>query len=62
MDETPLYIDMPGDKTIEKIGETSVDTISSGYDKHRISCVLAISANGSIAKAFVIMQKLVKVP
>ena len=61
MDETPLYIDMPADKTIERIGEKSIDIISSGHDKHRVSCVLTISPHGNITKSFIIMQKLDKV-
>ena len=62
MDETPLYVDMPATTTIEYIGEKTVDVVSGGYEKHRISVVLTICANGSIAKTFVIMQKLLKAP
>ena len=62
MDETPLYIDMPAATTIDNVGEKSIDVVTSGYEKHRISCVLTISASGALTKTFVIMQKLVKVP
>ena len=48
VDETPLYVDMPNYNNV----------VSGGYEKHRISVVLTICANGSIEKSFVIMQKL----
>ena len=59
MDETPLYIDiiLPAATTINNIGEKSIDVVKSGYEKHRISCVLTISAIGALTKTFMIMQK-----
>ena len=62
VDETPLYIDMPMTHTIDSIGAKSVDIDTSGYDKHRITVTLTISASGVMHNAFLIFQKLVKAP
>ena len=46
MDEMPLWMDMPGDTTVERIGMRSIPVRSTGHKKARFTVVLAATANG----------------
>ena len=41
---------MPAKTTIDYVGEKSINLVTSGYEKHRISFVLTISASGALTK------------
>ena len=47
MDETPVYLNMPPNYTIEKIGSRQVSIKTLGQEKTRVSLVLAILADGN---------------
>ena len=46
MDETPLWMDMPGDTTIARTGVKSVPLLTSGHEKNRFTVCLAAMACG----------------
>lgn len=46
VDETPTYMDMTYNKTIEKKGAENIETVTTGGEKIRISAILAISGDG----------------
>ena len=46
MDETPVWLDMVGDDTIEHIRAKSIPVKSTGNEKARVTVVLAAKANG----------------
>ena len=61
-DETPMWFDMVGSKTLEYIGTKTVTLLSTGHDKTRFTVLLTISAAGDCLKAYVIFKGLKKVP
>ena len=46
MDETPLWLDMPGETTVTHSGDRSVSVRSTGHDKNRFTVILAAMADG----------------
>ena len=62
MDETPCYIDMTGDKTLDFVGVKNVDAMTTGNDKSRFTVVLLISCEGRICKTMIILKGLVHIP
>jgi hypothetical protein len=46
MDETPVYLDMVSDTTIDFIGAENVSIETEGRDKYRISALLVVCVNG----------------
>ena len=62
MDETPCYIDMAGEKTLDFVGSKNVDGLTTGHDKNHFTVVLCICLDGRILKAMVILKNLVNVP
>ena len=56
MDETPLWLDMPGETTITRQGERTVCIRTTGHDKMRFTVVLAATADGKKLKPFVIFK------
>ena len=62
MDETPLYFDMSSSRTIDFLGNKTIDSLNSGHDKNRFSLVLTISANGTLLPPAVIFKGLKKTP
>jgi len=62
MDETPVYIDMVGSRTISFKGEKNTEVNTTGNSKSRITVVLCISKNGNMMKSMVILKGLKKVP
>lgn len=53
MDETPLWMDMPGDTTVERQGTKSVPV---RHEKLRFTVVLAARASGKKLKPFVVFK------
>ena len=46
VDETPLYMEMPPNTTIEKKGTNNIEISTFGGEKVRISLILGVSGNG----------------
>ncbi|KAI5151365.1 hypothetical protein ENBRE01_2090 [Enteropsectra breve] len=62
MDETPVYIDMIGSRTIAFKGEKNIEVITTGHTKTRLTVVLCISKSGQMLKSLVILKGLKNVP
>ena len=56
MDETPLWMDMPGDTTVERQGTKFVPVRTRGHEKVRFTIVLAAMASGKKLKPFVVFK------
>ena len=56
MDETPLWLDMPGDTTVSRVGERIVSIRSTGHDKARFTVVLVAMADGRKIKPYVVFK------
>ena len=56
MDETPLWLDMPGDTTVTRTGERSVSIRTTGHDKGRFTVILTAKADGTKLKPFVVFK------
>lgn len=56
MDETPLWMDMPGDTTVTHRGQRSVPLRTTGHDKARFTVVLAAMADGRKLKPYVVFK------
>ena len=56
MDETPLWLDMPGDTTVTQVGDRSVPIRTTGHDKGRFTVILSAMANGNKLKPFVVFK------
>ena len=54
MDETPLYLDAPGNRTIDKIGAKSVEIATTGHEKDRVTLVLCVSCAGDKVDSLII--------
>jgi hypothetical protein len=54
MDETPLYFDAPGNRTIDKIGAKTVEIATTKHEKDRITVVLCASCFGAQVDTLVI--------
>ncbi|KFD50705.1 hypothetical protein M513_08361, partial [Trichuris suis] len=57
MDETPVYFDMPTNKTVESKGAKSVVVKSGGHEKARFTVALACLADGTKLKPMVIFKR-----
>ena len=44
MDETPLWLDMPGNTTVSRVGDRIVSVHTTGHDKGRFTVILAAMA------------------
>jgi hypothetical protein len=56
-DETPVYFDMPRNETIDTVGSKEVKLITTGYEKQRITVMLAITADGNKLPPFLILKR-----
>ena len=56
MDETPIYFDMPGSRTIERKGKKEVHVRSTGAEKRRFTAVLACTAAGVMLPPMIIFK------
>lgn len=62
MDETPLWLDMPGDTTINRIGEQTISVRTTGHEKGRFTVILGAKADGTKLKPFVVFKGIREVP
>ena len=46
MDETPMYFDMPGNTTVDKVGSKTVTVKTTGHERHHFTVMLACQADG----------------
>ena len=56
MDETPLWLDMPGETTVTHTGDRSVTIRTTGHDKGRFTVVLAAMADGRKLSPYVVFK------
>ena len=56
MDETPIWLDMVAETTLDHIGKKSIPIKSTGNQKARITVVLAAKANGDKLKPMIIFK------
>jgi hypothetical protein len=56
MDETPIWLDMAADTTVDHIGSRSVPIKSTGNEKARITVCLAAKADGTKLPPFLIFK------
>ena len=56
MDETPLWLDMPGETTVTHTGDRSVPVRSTGHNKGQFTVVLAAMADGRKLNPFVVFK------
>ena len=57
MDETPLWMDMPGETTVTHTGDRSVPIRTTGHDKARFTVVLAAMADGRKLHPYVVFKR-----
>ena len=57
MDETPMYFDMPGNRTVNAVGDKSVLVKTTGNEKTHFTAVLACMANGTKLKPTIIFKR-----
>ena len=62
MDETPLWLDMPGETTITHTGDRSVPVRTTGHDKARFTVVLSAMADGRKLKPYVVFKGVRSIP
>ena len=55
MDETPIWADMPSETTVEIQGSKIVPIKSTGHEKQQITVCLAVKADGSKMKLFIVI-------
>ena len=56
MDETPCFLEMGFNTTLEFRGKKNVEILSSGREHYRISVLLSIVANGTKLPPFIIIK------
>ena len=56
MDETPIWLDMAADSTVDFVGNKSVPIKTTGHEKSRVTVVLASKANGSKLSPFIVFK------
>jgi hypothetical protein len=56
MDETPLWLDMPGDTTVAEVGQRSIPIRTTGHDKGRFTVILTALADGKKLKPFIVFK------
>ena len=57
MDETPMYFDMPGNTTVNKVGSKTVSVKTTGYERQYFTVVLAFQADGKKIHPMVIFKR-----
>ena len=55
MDETPIWVDMPSETSVDRTGIKNVPIQSAGHEKQQITVCLAVRADGSKMKPFVVI-------
>ena len=68
MDETPVWLDMPGVTTVDFVGNKSIPLKSTSHEKMRVTVVLSAKANKTKLPPFIVFkgkrynEKLDKIP
>lgn len=57
MDETPVYFDLPGNRTVNKRGDKTVFVRTTGHERQRFTVVLACLADGTKLPPMVIFKR-----
>ena len=57
MNETPMYFDMPGNTTVDKVGSKTVSVKTTGHERQHFTVVLACQANGKKIRPLVIFKR-----
>ena len=57
MDETPMFFDLPGNRTVHPKGEATVLVKTTGHEKAHFTVVLACMADGTKLKPMVIFKR-----
>ena len=55
MDETPIWADTPSKTTVDQRGLKTVPIKSTGHEKQRMAICLAVKADGSTMKPFIVI-------
>ena len=61
-DETPCYFDQQHKRTIDFIGNKSVEICNTGNEKSRFTAVITITASGIMLPVYILFKGLKKVP
>ncbi len=56
MDETPVWLNMTADTTVDFVGTRSIPLKSTGHEKVRVTVVLGAKANGSKLPPFIVFK------
>ncbi|CAI7801125.1 unnamed protein product, partial [Closterium sp. NIES-54] len=56
-DQTPLFLEMPAERTIETKGARTVHVRTAGYEKERVTFMLAVTAGGLKLPPYVIFKR-----
>ena len=56
MDETAVWLDMPGETTVDLVGVKSVPIRTTGHEKNRITVCLAAKASGRKLQPLVVFK------
>uniref|UniRef100_A0A1X7U5H3 DDE-1 domain-containing protein n=1 Tax=Amphimedon queenslandica TaxID=400682 RepID=A0A1X7U5H3_AMPQE len=62
MDETPLWLDMPGETAITHSGDKSVRVCTTGHDKARFTVVLSAMPDEIKLKPYVVYKGVRSIP
>ena len=57
MDETPTYIDMLANRTIDIAGKKTIELYQTGHFISKFTTVLTIAANGYRLPSYLILRK-----
>jgi hypothetical protein len=60
MDETSIYLDAPGNRTIDEIGAHTVEIGTTKHEKDRLTAVLCVSSTGDRMKTLIIHKSKAK--
>jgi len=58
MDETAVYLDAPGNRTIDLIGASTVEIATTKHEKDRVTVVLCVSSDGERKPPLVILRSM----
>ena len=56
MDETPCFLDMIMDTTVDFVGKKNIEVITCGKEKYKISIILSVTGDGYKLPPFVIIK------
>ncbi|CAI7878564.1 unnamed protein product [Closterium sp. NIES-54] len=56
-DQTPLFLEMPAERTLEMKGALTVHVRSAGYEKERVTVMLAVTASGLKLPPYVVFKR-----